>query len=855
MRPEPYARFMVDARFAQAEALFLGALDRPAGERIAWLKAQCAHDVALFDEVARLLAADADAEQGAGGRFLEPMAADEIARIAAPDDAARDRGRRVGPFVLEEPLGAGGMGVVWSARRADGQFEQVVALKLVRRSAFDRAALTSFLRERQILARLEHPNIARLVDGGTTDNGVPWLAMEKIDGAPIDRFCEERRLPIQARVALFERVCVAVHHAHRNLLVHRDLKPGNILVTRGGEPKLLDFGIARPIDGDMAATVAAHRALTPRYASPEQIRGEPVGIASDVYALGVVLYELLVGSGPYPESATSSRFAVERAICEVDAKPPSSRAISAAEADARSSTPTAIAKTLRGDLDAIVGKALAKDPEQRYASVEAMAADLRAWRTGLPIQARPIGVATRIAKFVRRNPVASGASFLAVLALIIATIVETRAARRDRARLAAILSLSDMQRVEDLEAEANTAWPPRPERVPAYHAWLERARELVNRRDQLARSAATLRAAGLDETSDRWFDDAQRRLLEGIERLESEDEHAPTIASVEHRIAASEAITTASRSTHADAWSAAIDAIASHPSYGGMKLAPQWGLVPLGQDPQSTLWEFGVVAAGELPARDDAGRLELDEASCAVLVLVPPAVARVGAQNSDANAPHFDPDAQPAEGPVREVRLAPYFIGKHELTQAQWRTLFQRTPSGYGPGWKFGAQTTTKSNPVEQISWRGATELLLHWDLRLPTEAEWEHAARAGTETPWWCGSSAASLAGVANLADRFAQENEGHPSWQYQEEIDDGATVHASIGSYRANAFGLHDVHGNVWELCADAIDDQGTKDRVARGGGFFNPPIALRVSHRYFVTQDFSSHSLGVRVARDVE
>ena len=263
MRPEPYARFMVDARFAQAEALFLGALDRPAGERIAWLKAQCAHDVALFDEVARLLAADADAEQGAGGRFLEPMAADEIARIAAPDDAARDRGRRVGPFVLEEPLGAGGMGVVWSARRADGQFEQVVALKLVRRSAFDRAALTSFLRERQILARLEHPNIARLVDGGTTDNGVPWLAMEKIDGAPIDRFCEERRLPIQARVALFERVCVAVHHAHRNLLVHRDLKPGNILVTRGGEPKLLDFGIARPIDGDMAATVAAHRALTP----------------------------------------------------------------------------------------------------------------------------------------------------------------------------------------------------------------------------------------------------------------------------------------------------------------------------------------------------------------------------------------------------------------------------------------------------------------------------------------------------------------------------------------------------------------------------------------------------------------
>lgn len=846
---------MVDPRFAQAEALFLGALDLPASERIAWLKQRCAHDAALFDEVARLLAADAAAEHGDGGRFLEPMDADEIARIASPDDTARDRGRRVGPFVLDEPLGEGGMGVVWSARRADGQFEQTVALKLVRRSAFDRASLSSFLRERQILARLEHPNIARLVDGGTTEHGVPWLAMEKIDGAPIDRFCDERGLSIAARTALFEKVCVAVHHAHKSLLVHRDLKPGNVLVTNDGEPKLLDFGIARRIDHDVAATVAAHRALTPRYASPEQVRGEPIGIASDVYSLGVVLYELLAGAGPYPDTATSSRFAIERAICDVDVKPPSARTLSPTDARARGGTPASIAKTLRGDLDAIVGKALAKDPDQRYASVEAMAADLRAWRLGVPIQARPIGVTTRIAKFARRNPVATAASVLAILALIVATIVETRAARRDRSRLAAILSLSDMQRVEDLVAEASAAWPPRPERAPAYRDWIERARALVDRRDQLAQSAAILRAAGLDETSDRWLDDAQRRLLAALDRLEGDDAHASTIASVELRLRASDALTTESLTKYAQRWTDAAAAIAAHPRFGGWKLAPQWGLVPLGADPASTLWEFGVLASGEVPERDATGRLVLDDRSCAVLVLLPGGPARVGAQSADRDGAHFDADVLSTDSKLRDVTLSPFFIGKHEITQAQWRALYDRTPSGYGPGSKFGAQTTTKSNPVEQVSWRVATELLHHWDLRLPLEIEWEYAARAGTDTPWSCGVTAGSLAGFANLADRFAKENEGNSSWQYQLEIDDGATVHAPVGSYRPNAFGLHDCHGNVWELCADAVTDQGTKDRVARGGGFFSPPTALRASHRYFVTQEFSSHSLGIRVARDVE
>lgn len=847
---------MVDPRFAQAEALFLGALDLPMAERVVWLKAQCAHDAALFDEVARLLAADAAAEHGDGdARFLEPMSADEIARIAAPDDTARDRGRRVGPFVLDEPLGEGGMGVVWSARRADGQFEQTVALKLVRRSAFDRASLASFLRERQILARLEHPNIARLVDGGTTENGVPWLAMEKIAGAPIDAFCDARALPIAARVALFEKVCVAVHHAHKSLLVHRDLKPGNVLVTNDGEPKLLDFGIARRIDHDVAATVAAQRALTPRYASPEQVRGEPVGIASDVYSLGVVLYELLAGSGPYPDTATSSRFAIERAICDVDVKPPSARAMTAADARARGGTPAALAKTLRGDLDAIVGKALAKDPEQRYASVEAMAADLRAWRLGLPIQARPIGVTTRVAKFARRNPVATAASVLAVLALIVATIVETRAAQRDRSRLAAILSLADMQSIGDLEAEAEAAWPPRPARAPLYREWLRRARELVERRPQHERSAAILRAAGLDATSDRWFDDAQTDLLNGLDRLESDDRSGPTIASVAFRLEASAAITAASLTQHANEWNAAATAIAAHPRYAGMTLRPQWGLVPVGADPSSSLWEFAVLASGSIPSRDASGKLELTEESAAVLVLVPGGTTRVGAQSTDPNAGHFDPEAAAIEGPVRDVVLPPYFLGKHELTQAQWRSLFFRTPAAYAPGTTVGAQVTTKSNPVEQVSWRVADESLRRWDLRLPREDEWEHAARAGTTTPWWSGQRAETLNGCANLADRFARANGGNESWQYHDEIDDGATLHARIGSYRANPFGLHDTLGNVWELCADTIRGQGTKDRVTRGGAFFNPPSALRVSHRYFVTQDFNSHNLGVRAARDVE
>ncbi len=421
-----------EPRGSTASKIFAEALEQPADLREAFVADRCGHDLALHEEVLALLAADASAgdflDNESGRRQLAALAA-EVARDAAAGSLADPNlGRQVGAYHLTERIGTGGMGAVYLAERADGDFAQRVAVKLVKRGLDSEELLLRFRRERRLLAQLEHPHIGRLIDGGTLDDGQPYLVMEHVDGEPIDTYCQGRDVPLRDRLALFLEVCAAVDHAHRQLVVHRDLKPSNVLVTRGGSCKLLDFGIAKLLDADaedLLVTQTATRLYSPRYASPEQIRGEPVTTACDVYSLGVMLYELLCGISPYPEEDGAAA-TLDRQVLEHQPARPSSVA-GAMTADLPSRR---IRRQLAGDLDTIVLQALRKEPERRYASVADLAADLRRYLDGRPVLARPDTLGYRAGKFLRRNPVAVGAAAIVVLALITTTIISTLQFRR-----------------------------------------------------------------------------------------------------------------------------------------------------------------------------------------------------------------------------------------------------------------------------------------------------------------------------------------------------------------------------------------------------------------------------------------
>jgi non-specific serine/threonine protein kinase/serine/threonine-protein kinase len=418
------------AQWARVKALFAEALNVEPERRRQWAEAACAGDTELCREVLDLLASHQDA-----GGFLHEAALDGGLRVPedeAPPDTAFPA---LGPYRVLDLVGQGGMGTVLRAVRADDQYEKQVAIKLVRRGLDTSEALGRFRLERRLLARLEHPGIARLLDAGSAPDGRPYFVMEYVEGLRIDRWCDERRLDTRAVLELFLAVSAAVQHAHQSLVVHRDLKPANILVTRDGIPKLLDFGIAKLLDPSdtEGATATAFPALTPDYASPEQIRGEPVSTASDVYALGVLLYELLTGRRPY-RLTSRTREEIGRAVCEQEPDPPS------VVADLDTSRGPGAAKrrrALAGDLDTIVLKALRKEPERRYPSVEAMAEDVRRHLSGRPVQARPDSFTYRTTKFVRRNRLAVSAAAVVVLSLlggIVATTRQARITRAERAR-------------------------------------------------------------------------------------------------------------------------------------------------------------------------------------------------------------------------------------------------------------------------------------------------------------------------------------------------------------------------------------------------------------------------------------
>jgi serine/threonine protein kinase/TolA-binding protein len=441
----------VDTRWQRLQELFSLAVELPESEREAFIDRETAGDAHLRDELLGLLACDT-------GKATGPLT---HALGAALDATTRDRrrallGKVVGNYRLASVLGHGGTGTVYLGERADRQYSAQVAVKLVDSTAVQGDLGMRFRAERQILASLNHKNIARLLDAGETAEGQPYLVMEYVHGEPVDRYCDRAQLDLKARLELFLEICEAVQYAHQNLIVHRDLKPANILVTVEGTPKLLDFGIAKLLDvGDEAAVLAMtrmnDRLLTPEYASPEQILGRSVTTASDVYALGVVLYELLTGLRPYVVPGSASQLELERSICVSDPQRPSSAVRRSIEggpvegqssiqaiATVRASTPDKLQRRLQGDIDAIIMRALRKEPQHRYGSVEQLTADIHRYLTREPVQARQGNWLYYSQRFARRHAVGvsmGAAFFLFVMAFAIVMSIQREriAEERDRA--------------------------------------------------------------------------------------------------------------------------------------------------------------------------------------------------------------------------------------------------------------------------------------------------------------------------------------------------------------------------------------------------------------------------------------
>ncbi len=409
---------MNSSKWNAVRELFQLATQRPSAGRAAWLSEACGGDEELHGEVESLLAFDHTAELTL------------VARRAAANQPPVE-GRRIGSYRLLREIGRGGMSVVYLAVRDDEHFERRVALKVIRPgfASGHQEMMQRFRQERQILASLDHPNIAHLLDGGNTEEGLPYFVMEYIEGMQIDRYCEAHGLSIAQRLRLFQTVCRAVHHAHQNLVVHRDLKPSNVLVTPAGEPKLLDFGIAKLLNpqltrAEVVSTTPSLQLMTAGYASPEQILGEPISTASDIYSLGVLLYELLSGRIPFSlEGLTPAE--VARLVSETPPAPPSQ-----GFKDPGASTAPVASLHLHRDLDAIALMALRKEPRRRYRSAEQMAEDLGRFLDHRPVRARPETVVYRLGKWVRRNRLAAA---LAVAGVLFAAGMTAQAARASRA--------------------------------------------------------------------------------------------------------------------------------------------------------------------------------------------------------------------------------------------------------------------------------------------------------------------------------------------------------------------------------------------------------------------------------------
>jgi len=1071
---------MSTSRWRKMSALFEKARALPEKQRDAFLSGACGDDGELRREVEKLLEVSTDAID------RTPTNSWLIAPAANTSDV--QSGGRIGAYRLLRVIASGGMGTVWEAEQETPR--RRVALKVMRFGFSGPEDLSRFRYESEILGLLQHPGIAQVFEAGThvAETEVPYFVMEYIEGAKtILEYARDQELSTRKRLELFLPVCDAVQHGHQRGVIHRDLKPSNILVDARGQPKIIDFGIARAAASDVSAKTLQTRAGqilgTLQYMSPEQFGpdSDAIDTRSDVYSLGVVMYELLVGRGPYDVD----RSAIHEAARIVTLEP--------------AIRPSSLVRTLGGDLEWIVLKAIDKERDRRYASASELAADIQRHLDDEPVLAGPPSRIYKMRKFVTRHRFGVGASILMVALLVggLVTSLYFRARSEIKAREALeqaevatqraneVLSLSAIQDLKDLEDRVDRLWPAEPENVPKYEAWLADARRLIEgdpgdpvhgikKRPSLAEHEAKLAsirararpltaeqieadrkasphyaewmqadarlvwmrrmlgeqawpaekdveselanetlptdAQSLNDLAWRLVDiepakvvfgsevrglvlarralararDTERAAIRGTlamallrtGRLDEALAEARRAADEESRIDAAHELTpkrvqdlvatwkspevrakqaeeVAQFATHVDElrravderrtypfedgddrwwhaqlsklvsdlksftdektgglfssgtsakygwgivkrldyaraiqqrsvdgpeakkrWKEAVAAVAISPEYADMKLDPQRGLLPIGADPESRLWEFADLQTGEPAERGAKGELIRKESMGLVFVLIPGRTFRMGAQSDDPSAPNYDAQALRAESPVHEVTLSPYFLSKYEMTQGQWERFVGKNPSNYGPSnystsWNRAGKRWSALHPVEQVTWAQCMDVMARLGLTLPSEAQWENGARGGQDSPFWAGSDLASLKNTANLADIYGKRHGNDALEVFEDEFDDGNSVHAEVGSYRANPFGLHDVIGNVWEWCSDGFDPSfyaksakldpvapstGVAARVVRGGGFVNIATFGRSASRNFHAPEHQDNDIGLRPARAV-
>jgi serine/threonine protein kinase len=835
--------------------------DAPSFER--WVRAHPWHDRELRAEHARWLAMQplvaALAFEPAGASTASMQETRElIERLRRRKDAA-DRYQALGR------VGQGGMGVVYKVR--DRHLDRVVGMKVLRRRSrrpedqpgSETRSLQRFLEEARIASRLNHPGIVPVHELGCDEHGRVYFTMGFVEGQDLGRILREyaagRGEWTRERVLdVLLRVCEAVTHAHDHGVLHRDLKPSNVMVGSLGQAYVTDWGLARlrnergtaeavasdvvadgaggstpsvsevvPLEEDaLVARTRTGQALgTLAYMSPEQARGEHdrVGPTSDVYSLGAVLYEVLSLRRPYAHE--SERLGAHDLLLHVRAHPPDPIEQVAPEAPA--------------ELSAICRRAMRPDPGERYPSARELAADLRAYLEGRVVAAHRTDRLEKVAKWIRRNRALAGA-LLGVFALAVGALAAiswlSAGARRTSEQ---VFRLAARQNLDALRREADELWPPYPDRVGAYEAWLLRAGALARSVDQeratlaeletratlvplaewieahpdhpkvveLERARADLAeleefsartgdepSPGLGERvgrlerelaavdrrefakeSDRWWHDQESQLIADIEALADPDRGCVEGLSAEHGWGVRRRLEFARALAARDdrrAWSEVAAAIRADPRYQGLELRPQAGLVPLGRDACSGLFEFAHLQSGEPAARDpETGSLSIDGRTGIVLVLIPGGTVEMGGQVDPAR-PHFDAYAGRMEQPRQRIELDAFFLSKFEMTQGEWRAATGENPSYYGgeagdPKKRAGSAL----HPVENVTWNQCDRVLERMGLTLPTEAQWEYACRAGTETVWYTGDEVASLRGYENLLGEEARGffNEHSPS------------------------------------------------------------------------------------------